>query len=249
VDEVLAEWAAEEGVGVTPAAEAPAAEAPTEVRETPAAIETPAPAAPVVEEIVAEGEAAEQPAIAAAASAIPRWLSVVFIVVPLLAVLYLLAVPNGPDCGSSGQLALDPVTGIAIGCEGSPYGVTEINYFTLGEETYRVQCASCHGSGGGGGSGPAFTGGAVLATFPAGTCTEHRAWIDLGTNAWPDGTYGATAQPVGGVGVMPGFGGKLTPEEIAAASLYERVAFGGEALDQALADCTADLGDAAAAGG
>ena len=36
---------------------------------------------------------------------------------------------------------------------------------------------------------------------------------------------------------MPGYEGSLTPEEIAAVSLYERVAFGGQPLDEAQIDC------------
>ena len=181
-------------------------------------------------------------------SSIPRWLAAAFMLVPLIAVLYLLALPNGPDCGSSGQLALDPVTGEAVGCGGDPYGVTEINYFTLGGEVYQAQCAACHGAGGGGGSGPAFTDGAVLATFPDGTCPDQRLWVELGTNGWPDPTYGANATPVGGVGVMPAFP-DLTADELAAAVLYERVEFGGQDLVAALTDCTADLGDEVTAGG
>lgn len=36
---------------------------------------------------------------------------------------------------------------------------------------------------------------------------------------------------------MPGFEGVLTPEEIAAVVLYERVAFGGQPLPDAESDC------------
>ncbi|NIS28544.1 MAG: hypothetical protein GWO04_00630 [Actinobacteria bacterium] len=36
---------------------------------------------------------------------------------------------------------------------------------------------------------------------------------------------------------MPGFEGTLTDEELAAVALYERVAFGGQALADAEADC------------
>ena len=101
-------------------------------------------------------------------------------------------------------------------------------FFTLGEELYVARCASCHGATGGGGVGPGFAGGSVLVTFPAGSCAAedgHIAWVTVGTSGWPDPTYGATAKPVGGVGVMPPFGEALTEEELAAVVLYERVAF------------------------
>jgi hypothetical protein len=77
----------------------------------------------------------------------------------------------------------------------------------------------------------------VLASFPEGQCTSHVEWVALGTAAWPEPTYGALAKPVGGFGVMPGFEGTLTEEEIASVVLYERVAFGSEPLPDAEADC------------
>ena len=36
---------------------------------------------------------------------------------------------------------------------------------------------------------------------------------------------------------MPGYDGVLTPEQIAAVSLYERVQFGGQPLEEAEVDC------------
>jgi hypothetical protein len=36
---------------------------------------------------------------------------------------------------------------------------------------------------------------------------------------------------------MPGFGATLEPEQIAEVALYERVQFGGEAVDVAEVDC------------
>ena len=35
----------------------------------------------------------------------------------------------------------------------------------------------CHGVNGGGGVGPAFTGGELYTTFP--TCSDHALWIEL----------------------------------------------------------------------
>ncbi|MDJ0962067.1 MAG: hypothetical protein QNJ88_15545, partial [Acidimicrobiia bacterium] len=79
-----------------------------------------------------------------------------------------------------------------------------------------------------------FTNGAVLATF--GACLDHVEWVAIGTANWPDATYGDNAKPVGSGGIMPGYEGSFTPEEIAAVVLYERVAFGGE--DRATAETT-----------
>ena len=109
---------------------------------------------------------------------------------------------------------------------------------------------ACHGPGGGGVANfPAFTGGALLSTFPEGQCAAQIEWIALGTAGWPDPTYGATEKPVGGSGaVMPGFAGSLSEQEIAAVALYERVAFGGQELAAALVDCGLDDGAAASAG-
>ncbi len=164
----------------------------------------------------------------------PTWLAAAFIIIPLLAVTYILVSPNGPDCGTAGQLNIDPATGLAVNCDGSEYGSSSVDYLSMGAGIY-AQCAACHGADGGGGVGPAFTGGAVLATFSA--CTDHVEWVTLGTANFPEPTYGDTNKPVGGVGLMPGYDGVLTPEQIAAVVLYERVAFGGEDRTEAEIDC------------
>jgi mono/diheme cytochrome c family protein len=162
----------------------------------------------------------------------------VFLIVPTFAVFYALFTPNGPNCGDAGRLAVDPVTGLAVNCDGSEYGLDVVNYFSLGEEIYG-QCSSCHGAnGGGGGNFPAFTDGALLAAFPEGQCTDHVEWVRLGSAGWPDATYGANQQPVGGSGAnMPAFGGVLTEEELRSVILFERVQFGGEDLETAELDC------------
>lgn len=262
VEAVLREWAGEEGaVAAAPegdAATAPeateaaaAAEAAEPAAEEPAPIEGPKVEVLAPEPSEPEAEAAEDvpapvpevpvgPQGVPALHGFPRWLAAAFLVIPAIAVLYALLAPDGPACGESGQLEVDPSTGEPVNCDGSEYGEDRVDFFTLGEETYVARCASCHGATGGGGVGPGFTGGAVLATFPAGSCSGedgHIAWVTTGTNGWPEPTYGATGKPVGGVGVMPGFGDALTEEEIAAVVLYERVAFGGEAVADAETDC------------
>ncbi|MCJ7726209.1 MAG: cytochrome c [Acidimicrobiia bacterium] len=252
---VLAAWSGGEAVPAAaapaPAAQpvpAPAAEPAVAETATPAPIATPAPAAapepaPAAEtepepEPEPEPERFESEEEAAAAGAIPRWLVAAFIIIPTIAVLYALFLPNGPNCGDAGSLAVDPITGTAVNCDLTPYGVEVIDYYAIGGAEFTA-CAACHGeNGGGAGNFPAFVGGSLLTTFPEGQCEAQVEWVSLGTTGWPDPTYGANDKPVGGSGaVMPAFGTTLTDEELRAVVLYERVRFGGQALDAALADC------------
>jgi len=166
----------------------------------------------------------------------PKWLAAAFLLIPLLAVTYLMVSPNGPDCGSGGQLLIDPVTGEATNCDGSEYGETVADFFAAGGAIY-AQCAACHGANGSGGIAPGFTAGAVLATFPLGQCGSQIEWISLGTAAWPDPTYGANEKPVGGNGLMPGFASSLSEQQLAEVALFERVQFGGQELADAEVDC------------
>jgi mono/diheme cytochrome c family protein len=239
LEAVLAEWA---GVDPTLVSSAPAApsEAPAAPADAPA--EPPPSAASDDVEVIeasAGGTAAELPdpedaPMRPRRSGYPTWLAAAFVIIPLLAVTYILVSPNGPDCGTAGQLKVDPATGLAVNCDGSEFGGSSVDFFAQGAGIY-AQCAACHGANGGGGVGPAFSGGAVLATFPA--CTDHVTWVALGTANFPDPTYGATNKPVGGGGLMPGYEGSLTEEQIASVALYERVAFGGQPLEEAEIDC------------
>jgi mono/diheme cytochrome c family protein len=265
-EEVLADWAGVDVAEVQAAAEekpAPVeepAEAPAEAADEAAAEGAPAAAtadaedeaeaqpeeeAPAAVEVIGEASEPDSPTpeddeadLVGASSGVPRWLSTLFVVGPALAIIYAAFLPNGPNCGDAGQLAIDPVTGVAVECDGSAYGEVVVDYLSMGAQLYeRWGCASCHGAGGGGGEGPAFIGGALLATFPESECARHTDWIRLGTTGWPDPTYGANNKQVGGFGTMPGFGPNLTDTELAAVALYERVQFGGETLDAALDDC------------
>jgi hypothetical protein len=220
LDEVLVE------MGLSPEGETSAAP----VAE-PAAVQTPAaPSAATKEEPAAAEPVAEEEEPQPVFAGFPRWLAASFILIPMIALLYAGLAPNGPDCGTSGQLAINPVTGEAQSCGGdaSPF-------FSLGEAIYEVNCVACHGADGGGGVGPSFLGGAVLQTFSA--CTDHVQWVTLGTQNWPDATYGDTGKPAGGGGVMPGYDGNLSETEIASVALYERVAFGGQDIVEAEAAC------------
>jgi mono/diheme cytochrome c family protein len=263
VTAVLAEWAgveapaaaeaasptpAEPAAPVAPAAPAApaAATAPrVEVLGDAAAVASARPATPAPEPFETREEAV-------AAGALPRWLAALFIFIPAFAIAYALFLPNGPNCGDAGSLAVDPVTGLAVNCDMSDFGSQVADYFAMGSDTYAgIGCIACHGpSGGGVASFPAFTGGSLLTTFPEGQCSAQIEWISLGTAGWPDPTYGANNKPVGGSGAqMPAFATTLDPQEIAAVALYERVAFGGQDLTAALVDCGFTTGDPAAAMG
>jgi ubiquinol-cytochrome c reductase cytochrome c subunit len=71
-----------------------------------------------------------------------------------------------------------------------------------GQEIYRKRCATCHGSRGGGGSGVKLAG-VVASRFP--NIEDHIAVIRDGR------------QPG-----MPGWGDKLSPEDIEAVARWER---------------------------
>jgi mono/diheme cytochrome c family protein len=240
VESILAEWA---GVEAPPAA---AATAPVASVPAPSAATEPAAAeAPTVEVIGETGPEEEpspedvEPEPVVPAGALPKWLVALFLVIPAFAIGYATFLPNGPNCGDAGRLGVDPVSGVAANCDGSAYGSSGDPY-TNGAAIYATAgCAACHGeSGAGGGNFPAFTGGALLTTFPAGQCDMQIEWVTLGTNGWPDPTYGANNKPVGGSGAtMPAWGSVLSAEEIQAVVVYERVAFGGEDLTTALGDC------------
>ena len=178
-------------------------------------------------------------------TALPRWLAATFVIVPLVALFYAATFASGPGCGNGGALAIDPVTGVAENCDGSEFGSLGGNPLKLGAALYTAEaaptCQSCHGADGGGGTGPAFAGGAVVETFPS--CEAHILWVTLGTNRWREevgNTYGGpdgTAKEVGGGGQMQSYESGLTPEEIAAVVLFERVTFGNLDPAEAEADC------------
>ena len=180
------------------------------------------------------------------AAAIPRWLTVLLFAVPLVGLTYLVTFANGPNCGSGGQLAVDRLTGQVENCDGSEFavgggagGVDIRALITEGNTVYAdpSNCASCHGAGGEGGSGPALAG-EVLTVFAM--CTDHIEWVSLGTTGFQDegrSTYGDTDTAVGAGGQMPSFRDTLTESQIASVVLYERVVLGGQNPEEAVFDC------------
>ncbi len=111
----------------------------------------------------------------------------------------------------------------------SPKPVALDPQLALGATLYATNCSGCHGAGGEGGTGRPLD--QVLTVFP--NPEDHLIWIRDGNAALDPGRpYGAPA--VGrkahteGYGTMPGFGGALDADQIAAIARYERVTFGGE---------------------
>jgi mono/diheme cytochrome c family protein len=243
VEAVLAEWA---GVELPTGDSQPAVPAqgvttskPDDEAPTPSGDSEDEPGPEVIEAAAVQVEGpAEDEDVPVVRGGYPKWLAAAFVLIPLLAVVYILVAPNGPDCGTAGQLLVDPVTGETLNCDGTEYGSSSVDYFAEGAGVY-TQCVACHGADGSGGAGPAFAGGAVLATFPSGSCSDHQEWVRLGTAGWPDATYGANGKPVGGFGLMPSFA-SMSDEDLAAVVLYERVQFGGQPLEEALTDCGLD---------
>ncbi len=176
-------------------------------------------------------------------SVIPAWLLALFTVIPLFAVGYMTINSGGPTCGDAGQLAID-FNNDLVNCDLTAYeGIGggadgQADFVAIGSAVFSGKCASCHGANGQGISGPQLSGGSVATTF--GSCSDHQTWVHLGTNGWRNeigDTYGDTNKPVGGGGLMSGWADLLTEEEIQSVVLYERVAFGGIALDTALEEC------------
>jgi mono/diheme cytochrome c family protein len=243
-EQVLAEWAGVEvpAAGAVPAASAApaaAAAASPEAEAPPAEIEV------IVEESdipAAEAARAPERELVTPSGAFPRWLAALFVAVPMFAITYASFLPNGPNCGDAGSLEVDPVTGLAVNCDGSEFGQEEVDFFAIGAEVFGARCAVCHGpTGGGVASFPPFIDGALLETFPEGSCAIHIEWVTLGSAGWPDPTYGANNKPVGGLGVvMPAFGTQLSEQELHSVVLYERVQFGGLSLEGAMTDCGLD---------
>ncbi|MDH5505237.1 MAG: cytochrome c [Acidimicrobiia bacterium] len=233
----------------TPGA-APAASAPPPAASAPAAPRVIA-AAPIPDTVtIEESYEWDQVTTVRAAgikertkSVIPTWMVAIFTILPIFAVGYMTVNSAGPDCGEAGQLAVD-FNNELVNCDLSAYsgvgggGAGQTDFIAIGSGVYS-SCAACHGANGQGVSGPALSGGAVLATFSS--CEDHVTWVALGSAGWQaqfGNTYGDNNTPV--AGGMQAWGESLTEEEVRSVVLYERVAFGGEGLDAAITDCGLD---------
>jgi mono/diheme cytochrome c family protein len=177
---------------------------------------------------------------------LPKWVTSMLLLIPLFGLLQL-AGATANDCGDGGELLPDRVTGALRNCDGTPFegrgapgGSTD--FIALGEQVFGGQvvpaanCQGCHGAQGQGVTAPALT--TVRATFSS--CADHIEWVTKGTQGFQNegrSTYGDGNKPVGGGGIMPGFGATLTPEQISAVTAFERVRFGGVPAEEALSDC------------
>ena len=81
--------------------------------------------------------------------------------------------------------------------------------------------------------GKTLFGGASLAVLPH----SRTAWSYQANEKVNVALVGVGGRGRWFVGAMPRLSDSLSPEQIAAAALYERVEFGGLTLDAALADC------------
>ncbi|MCU1452415.1 MAG: hypothetical protein JWN46_561, partial [Acidimicrobiales bacterium] len=107
----------------------------------------------------------------------------------------------------------------------------------IGQTVFQGNCAGCHGPTGGGGTGPKLADGEVLKTFKDPLAMVH--WIAFGAadGARPNGTYGDVNRPGGAhntstfSATMPPWRASLTPDEIAAVTMYVREGLSGAKPD------------------
>ena len=173
-------------------------------------------------------------------STLPRWLAALFLVIPVVGLLYLAGNSARAGCVEGGvELAVNLIDSTVANCDGSEFTGraedTTGTFLVLGEAVYET-CAGCHGANGEGGVGPALA--TVLSAFSS--CSDHIEWVTLATGGFQDAgidTYGDLAKPVGGGGFMPGFATSNTAEEIAAVVAFERIRFGGADPDRTLVEC------------
>ena len=245
-DAILAAWSG--GTPPPPAIETPVQEAPAEepvADSPPVEDQTPQPedAPALVVELEPEPEVAPVSTSGKPTRAFSPWIAATLFAIPLFALFYLIVNSNGVACGDGGSLEV-AFDGSLVNCDGTAFegrgggGAEAVAFLELGQEIYGAgaQCASCHGVNGQGGTGPAMSGGAVLATWPS--CDDHVEWVALGSDAWSvavGSTYGADDVPV--QGGMPGFEADLTDEEIRAVAAFERIRFGGAPAEETLIAC------------
>lgn len=192
-----------------PAAAAPAEE-PAGGAVAPAAPTAAAPQAAATPATSAAPEKPVPPYVKAALTRkkIPLWVMPVLIFIPVWAIIY--------------------VGGLSKAATGEPTQLEE------GATIFAAQCASCHGSTGGGGVGRPMSDGALIETFPDILGQLEFVWVGSdGTG--PKGTpYGNPDRPGGqhttlsfNGNPMPAFEGSLTQAELLAVVRYEREVLSG----------------------
>ena len=103
-----------------------------------------------------------------------------------------------------------------------------------GGGVYSANCSACHGATGGGGVGPAMSGGAVVQTYP--DPVDHLRWVILGSEGGADlyAAAGKTAK-----GGMPAWK-QLSLTDLVHVVLYERQEISGQPLAGAEAQAWTD---------
>lgn len=241
-DTPAAEGGAEGGAGpsaekvtASPASPAtPPAQAPAPPREVTVA-EAKALVAPAIdlegvgEEPYPEGDQAE---IAGGikevvTSGTPKWLVLAFVVLPVIAMVYLGQFSSGVRCGQAGKLNVGD-DGQLVACDGKALpepGADPASKGPDGEGIFAQQCSACHGASGQGGVGLPLSKAnntTLLVDFPE--AASQIEFVTKGNAAFPDG-WGANKNPARGS--MPAFGSILSPEELEAVVTYERTLAGG----------------------
>jgi len=128
-----------------------------------------------------------------------------------------------------------PIWAVMYATTNDPQSPKVAGPLTTGATVYS-QCAACHGASGGGGVGPALSGGAVVTAFP--DPAEHIRWVMLGTAGYQaegTATYGADGKTVGEAGNMPAQLG-LDSADLLAVIRHERETLSGETFDAAAWD-------------
>ena len=143
---------------------------------------------------------------------IPLWVMPVLIFIPVWAIIY--------------------VGGLSKAATGQPTQLQE------GATIFAAQCASCHGSTGGGGVGRPMTDSALIKTFPDILGQLDFVWLGSNGTGPKDTPYGDPNREGGQHLVlsyngnpMPAFKGSLTQAQLLAVVRYEREVLSGQPID------------------
>lgn len=154
----------------------------------------------------------------------PGWLVAVFVLVPLVSLLYMTQFSHGTQCGQAGTLQVGS-EGQLLGCDGrplpSPGTGAKQQALPDGRAIFAQRCAACHGPNGEGGVGPPLNknnGTMLLEDFP--DVASQVDFVAKGSQAFPDGWGAKKKKP--SATAMPAFGNTLSKEEIEAVVRYER---------------------------
>ncbi|MFT7601594.1 MAG: mono/diheme cytochrome c family protein [Acidimicrobiales bacterium] len=132
-----------------------------------------------------------------------------------------------------GLVAALPVWALAYAGTMQEPEVEDLLFIDAAEVYTSGGCAGCHGAGGDGATGYAFTNGEVIATFPE--AIDHMAHVARGSTPILDEAYGDPARDGGqrvsgarGNGAMPAQIGGLSLTELELVVFHERAVLSGE---------------------